>query len=86
MQFVKRSNHVVIGEQGLHRRNSLVALGKPRSGRTPGPWTATLVEGIATSGENREAVTNAGEEPGSQNAEDKTGRMCSAFRTHNDRG
>ncbi len=28
MQIVERSNHIMIGEQGLHRRNSLVATGK----------------------------------------------------------
>jgi hypothetical protein len=75
-------------EQDLHLLDPLIAACKSKIWGDAGALNGNSCRRHCNEYGNRDAVTNAEAEPGSQNAEDKTARMCNAllFGTHNDRG
>src|ERR1700733_6546143 len=88
VQILQICDHILAVEQRLHLLDPLIAARKPEIWGDAWALNGNSCRGHCDECGNRDAVTNVEEEPGSQNAEDKTAQMCSAllFGTHNDRG
>jgi hypothetical protein len=88
MQILQICDYILMVEQGLHLLDPLIAARKSEIWEDARALNGNSCRRHCTEYGNRDTVTNVEEEPGSQNAEDKTAQMCSAllFGTHNDRG
>jgi hypothetical protein len=77
MQILQICDHILLVEQGLHLLDPLIAARKSEIWGDARALNGN--SGHCSEYGNRDAGTNAEEEPGSQNAEDKTARVCSAL-------
>src|ERR1700677_1186764 len=86
MQILQICDHILIVEQDLHLLDPLIAARKSEIWGDARALNGNSCRRHCNEYGNRDAATNAEEEPGSQNAEDKTARSPLLFGTRNDRG